>query len=201
MLNNIENNSCKNLYYLLKFVFIVYFSTLIYGKLAYGSDTAVILRHLDFQKDSDRVGAFSFKDDNDNTYHIKEFEGQIVVFYFWASWCMSCVDELKLLNELKTKLLYENILDIEIIPISLDFKKHDSLYSVYKKSEISNLGLFLDKEKSAIKALGVFNVPFTVILDKNLKIITKTKHSIAWTDSDIVKQLIDLRGGKIEKYK
>ena len=162
--------------------------------------TKLIEQVLSFTTPVRKIPKISFVDEVKNNYNIKDFEGQIVILYFWASWCIECINELKSLDILKSKLLYENIADIEIIPISIDFKQPEFLYSIYKGAKIENLGLFLDKNKKIMKTVGIGSVPHTIILDKDLREILRTNQSIKWDAKITIDQLIRLRGGPVKKY-
>jgi len=153
-----------------------------------------------FDKPVKKLPNIVFVDEVENKYAIKDFEGQIIILYFWASWCVDCVSELQSLDALKSKLIYENILDVEIIPISIDFKSIDFIYGIYKEMDIKNLGLFLDQNKKIMKAIGVRGVPCTIVLDKDLMQIMKVSKNIKWDSANIIEQIIKLRGGPVKKY-
>ncbi|MDJ1256957.1 MAG: TlpA family protein disulfide reductase [Candidatus Midichloria mitochondrii] len=158
------------------------------------------MQELVFSKAVRKIPKINFVDEVENNYDIKDFEGQIVILYSWASWCVECINELKRLDTLKSKLLYENVADIEIIPISIDFKQPEFLHSVYKNTGIANLGLFIDQNKKVMKTLEISGAPYTIILDKNLMEIMRTNQHIKWDKANIIDQLIKLRGGPVKKY-
>ncbi|MDJ1305693.1 MAG: TlpA family protein disulfide reductase [Candidatus Midichloria sp.] len=164
------------------------------------TEQKAIMQELVFSKAVRKIPKINFVDEVENNYDIKDFEGQIVILYFWASWCVECINELKRLDTLKSKLLYENVADIEIIPISIDFKQPEFLYSIYKNTSIANLGLFIDQNKKVMKTLEISGAPYTIILDKNLMEIMRTNQHIKWDKANIIDQLIKLRGGPVKKY-
>ena len=182
---------------LIVLLWVCYFSL---NSTIINANTKMIEQDLSFNKPIKKIPKISFIDEVENNYNIKDFEGQIVILYFWASWCIECINELKRLDILKSKLLYENITDVEIIPISIDFKQPEFLYSIYKDAKVKNLGLFIDRNKRIIKTIGVSGVPFTIILDKDLREIMRTNKGIKWANQAVIDQLIRLRGGPVKKY-
>lgn len=147
-----------------------------------------------------RISEINFLDEVNNVYNIKSFEGQVVIFYFWASWCLECIKDIQKLDSLKAKLLYHNINDVEIIPISSDFKRVDHLISIYKEIKIKNLGLFFDHNKAIAKLLRIENLPRAIILSKNLIKVCEFSNKINWDHEDIVDKIIMLRGGPVRNY-
>ena len=70
-----------------------------------------------------KVPKIEFKDSSGNLHSLKNFRDKHLIIYFWASWCMECIDELKMLNDMKVELEEGDVSDIEIIPVSVDYKK------------------------------------------------------------------------------
>ena len=137
-----------------------------------------------------KIPALEITDEDGNSYNMKQFEGQVVILYFWASWCIECVDEVVQLNKLKQKLIYENINNVEIIPISIDFKNTKALTKIYHDSNINNIGLFLDTNKSVMRGLSVSNVPTSIILSPKLEEIGRHNYNIKWSSKENVSSII-----------
>ena len=145
----------------------------------------------------DKIPAFEISDEENNTYNVKQFEGQLVIIYFWASWCLECIDVLIQLDKLKEKLLYENINNVEIIPISIDSKNIYNIEKIYSDSNIRKLGLFFDSHKAAMKVLGVNSIPTSIILNSERKEITRNNYSIKWNIQENIQSII----AKSKEYK
>jgi len=139
-----------------------------------------------------KVESFNITDERNTVYNIKNFEDQLVILYFWASWCLECVDELKQLNQLKEKLLYHNIRNIEIIPISTDFKDASFIEDLYIDNNINNLGLFFDYKKEATRILNIKTIPTSVILNKELVEIARCNKTRQWTSKEDLQYINNL---------
>ena len=116
---------------------------------------------------------FIEKDTVGNAVSLSSFRGSYVLIDFWASWCGPCrkenPDMVKFYNELKSKNL-----DFEIIGVAGDFVEDR-----WKKAIIMdglpwvNISDIKGLDGTALKMYGIKSLPYTVLLDKEGKIIEK----------------------------
>jgi len=109
---------------------------------------------------------------NGKNLKLSSFKGKYVLIDFWASWCGPCRREspemVALYKENRSK-------GFEIFSVSLDQKKEDWIAAIKK----DNLGDWIHVSdllywnSIAAKTYGVESIPFTVLLDKEGKIIAK----------------------------
>ncbi len=102
---------------------------------------------------------------------LSSLKGKIVLIDFWASWCGPCRKENP--NVVKVYQKYHPK-GFEILAVSLDDKKDKWLEAIAKDGlpwyHVSDLKGW---ESDVAKAYGVDAIPFTVLLDKEGKIIAK----------------------------
>ncbi len=113
------------------------------------------------------------------TLKLSDLRGQYVLIDFWASWCKPCRAEnpnvVRVYNEYKDK-------GFEILGVSLDRNKQAWVQAIQKDGltwpHISDLGFW---KSEAAQTYGVSSIPYTVLVDKEGKIIAE-----------------NLRGGNLE---
>ena len=122
-------------------------------------------------------------------------KGKPTVINFWFSNCAPCIEEMPLLNEIKSE--FEN----EVNFISITFQNGNEVNEFLKRNKFNFIHIVESKEY--IKTFGRFGYPKTLILDKNLiiteieKMIPKDsineKQNKAEFKSRISKQLTELK--------
>lgn len=133
-----------------------------------------------------------FRDEFGGNYVIKAFEGKTKVIYFWASWCMPCLDDLLALDRLKANATFRNIHDIEVIPISVDFKELSEVRSSTMLSNLKNLVLFNDSNKQLYGQFRVNSLPTTFIINKSNNVVFGFEGSIKYDCDQFLNELISI---------
>lgn len=102
---------------------------------------------------------------------LKSLRGKIVLVDFWASWCGPCRKEMP--NVVKAYAKYKDK-GFEIYGVSLDQSKDKWLEAIQKDGitwpQVSDLKYW---DCEAAKLYNVQGIPFTVLLDKDGKILAK----------------------------
>ncbi len=110
-------------------------------------------------------------DVNGNPLALSSLRGKIVLIDFWASWCGPCRKEMP--NVVKAYAKYKNK-GFEIYGVSLDQTKEKWVEAIQKDGitwpQVSDLKFW---ECKAARDYNVQSIPFTVLLDKEGKILAK----------------------------
>ena len=100
-----------------------------------------------------------------------------IVLSFFATWCVNCKEEFKLLSK-KTKELEKNGVQVYLIDTGESIHKMgDKVSKMVKENAGSSFPFYFDpngnllKKSGLVKEDGTFNLPITVILDADLRVL------------------------------
>ena len=103
---------------------------------------------------------------------------------FWASWCSPCKAEIPALLKLKDE---KNLI---IIGVNFKDKKKNALNFLEKFGNPYNTIAFDNKGKQSIN-FGVYGIPESILVDKELTIIKKFIGPISKSDYEFIKKKIE----------
>lgn len=115
-----------------------------------------------------------------NIVHLSDFRGKILLIDFWAAWCGPCRKENPNIVEVHKKF---NKMGFEVLGVSLDSKREAWLNAIHKDSldwfHVSDLKGW----KNAVStAYGIRAIPYSLLVDRNGKIIAKNLRGKALYD-------------------
>jgi thiol-disulfide isomerase/thioredoxin len=98
--------------------------------------------------------------------------GKVVVLDFWATWCRPCVDEFPLLRKLHDR----HADDVLLVGVSLDSSDElapDALREWIAAQDLPGVQVYdgLGWDSQLARALGVTEIPFTVVLDPEGQVV------------------------------
>ncbi|MHC1703535.1 MAG: TlpA family protein disulfide reductase [Tenuifilaceae bacterium] len=113
--------------------------------------------------------------------HIKSIDGKtklsselmktdmVTVISFWATWCKPCLQEMEAISEVFEE--WNGQVNFSFVAISID----DSRSSGRVKSFVAGKGwpfeFYLDSNQDLKRAMNITDIPFTVIVNKEGKIV------------------------------
>jgi peroxiredoxin len=117
------------------------------------------------------LAGVSFKNINGEAIQLSSFQGRTIVLNFWATWCPPCVKEMPELDALYPELQKKNI---ELLGIGIDSPSNMREFLTKQNIRYPLLvaGVGGTELASALGNQGGA-LPFTVIIDKNGRIILK----------------------------
>ena len=133
----------------------------------------------DFPNPILKIGALApnliLKDIEGKIVNLKEYRGKVVLINFWASWCPPCLEEMPALAAIYQKLRSKGF---EILAISLDDKIQNAIDFV--KKEKLPFKVFMDPEGKSAQEYLVYGLPYTVLLDREGKVLFKIFGGHEW---------------------
>ena len=127
-----------------------------------------------------------FLDKKDQKINIKNFNGNLIILNFWATWCEPCKKEMPSLDRLQTN-PYLNNLKIFAINIGKENKKN--VNNFFLDLEIKNFDPYYDSKVTLAKTFSLRGVPTSILLNKKGKEFARIIGSIDFDDSNFIKWL------------
>ena len=106
---------------------------------------------------------FALKDADENEFTIAQFEDQVRVVNFWATWCPPCRDEIPDFQAFHEKYSDQNV---KVIGIALDEEGAEVVQPFVEEMNMTYLSLIDVSQMAAAKFGGVYGIPTTFIIDR-----------------------------------
>ena len=147
---------------LLTLKFILIFIYLISSSSSYAIQEPN-LKNLVIHKDPKKLEKINFKNINNEIINLNKFENSLVILNFWATWCAPCIEEMPSLDRLQANPIFKNL---QIIPINVGKDNAEKSKNFYKKLNISNLGIYFDKDLELANKFLLRGLPTTIFINK-----------------------------------
>lgn len=103
------------------------------------------------------------------------------VINFWATWCAPCVIEMPSLAKLHAR--YKDR-GVKVYAVSVDEDPEGAIPGFLKKMKL-DLPVYVDVEQKLSSLFDVHALPFTVILDRDLKVLHFESGERDWDSSEV----------------
>lgn len=133
---------------------------------------------------------FSLRDIKGDLYDLSDHHGEIIVINFWATWCGPCLVELPHLDAIDKN--YEDK-GVDVVVISVDAARAMSKAKSYIKARKYGFTALFDTDTSVVSQYNpTKTLPFTLILDRELRIVHTHTGYVAGTEDTYIQILDDL---------
>ena len=144
------------------------------------------LKNLIIHKDPIKLEKINFKNINNETINLNEFENSLIIINFWATWCAPCIEEMPSLNRLQANPVFNNL---QIIPINVGRDNVEKSKNFYKKLKINNLEIYFDKDVELANKFLLRGLPTTVFINKKGEEFARVIGFVNFDDNKIIKWL------------
>lgn len=156
--------------------------------LPQASQTIVLLDEME----KNGIPNFQVKDLEGKSVQLKDFDGQVVIISFWASWCGPCLEEFPSMIELIEKMQGQ----VKLLAISQDSEREeiDAFLKSFPKSKNPHIYILWDQDHAIGRQFNVDRLPESYVAGKDHKLVRKIVGSIDWATEDAVsfmKELVD----------
>ena len=142
--------------------FLVIITYLLSSSFAYSIDLPDI-KNIIIHKEKKKINKVEFFNSERKKVSLNEFNSNLVIINFWATWCAPCREEMPHLNELKSKNEFK---DIEIIPINIADEEIKNSKIFFEELGLNNIEIFYGPSIELAKKFKLRGIPTTIFIDK-----------------------------------
>jgi thiol-disulfide isomerase/thioredoxin len=128
----------------------------------------------------------TFVDRDNKIIKLSDFQGQVILLNFWATWCAPCKREMPSLDRLQGDLQSD---DFQVLAVGQDQKGIEKVTTFLNDLGIKNLAPYNDDTLKGARRLGIYGLPGTMLIDRKGLEIGRLIGPAEW-DSDEAKAMI-----------
>ena len=163
--------------------FLILFTFLISNVLA---DDLPKIKNIVIHKDLKTYDNVIFLDQKDKKINIKDFNGNLVLLNFWATWCEPCKEEMPSLDRLQNNLELNNI---KVFAINISKESLKKINDFFQELNIEYLEPYFDAPTTLAKTLSLRGVPTSILFNKEGKEFARIIGSIDFGNLEFIEWL------------
>ena len=163
--------------------FLILFTFLISNVLA---DDLPKIKNIVIHKDLKTYDNVIFLDQNDQKINIKDFNGNLVLLNFWATWCEPCKEEMPSLDRLQNNLELNNI---KVFAINISKESLKKINDFFQELNIEYLEPYYDAPTTLAKTLSLRGFPTSILFNKEGKEFSRIIGSIDFDNLEFIEWL------------
>ena len=160
--------------------FLILFTFLITNVFA---DDVSEIKNIVIHKEPKTHDNVIFLDEKDNKINIKNFEGNLIILNFWATWCEPCKEEMPSLDRLQAD---SKSINLKIFPINIGKENKKKVDKFFEDFNIKNVEPYFDPPITLAKKFSLRGVPTSIIIDKNGQEFARVIGSIDFNNKKFV---------------
>jgi len=115
--------------------------------------------------------------------NMEDYRGKVIFLNFWATWCMPCVAELPSIDNLHAQ--FKD--DVAFLLISNE--SLEKVKSYHTKKEYNVPFQVVDEQSTIPKLYYHESIPYTLLINKEGKIVKSSFGAEDWDDDDFIEEL------------
>jgi len=145
-----------------------------------------VIKNLVVHKELKKYDSLTFLDDKNNQIDLDEFQGNLILMNFWATWCAPCKEEMPSLDLLIKNKDLDNLV---IFPINIGKDSTKKALEFYQDLEIKNLKFYFDSPTTLAKSFGLRGIPTSILFNKKGEEFARIIGSIDFQDKKFTEWL------------
>ena len=130
--------------------------------------------------------SFSLYDDSGKTVSLDDFSGKVVFLNFWATWCPPCLVEMPSIEKLNQKFRDKGLV---VLGISESGKSEEKNVKHFHERVSLSFPILNDWQSEVSDRYGVSQLPLTVIIDRQGKIVDIYQGARDWMESETLARM------------
>lgn len=127
------------------------------------------------------IPAVVLTDPSGATLDLADLDGKPVLVNLWATWCVPCVTEMPLLDELAAELGD----GIEVLTVSEDIQGAEKVVPFFEQQKLTNLPQWMDPNNElAVAYGGGTGLPLTVLYDDKGEEVWRVLGGYDWSSAE-----------------
>ena len=141
------------------------------------------IKNIVIHKDPKVYDNVIFLDKNDKKINIKEFNGNLLLLNFWATWCEPCKEEMPSLDRLQVDPM---LINLKVFAINIGKENKNKVNKFFEDLNIKNFEPYFDPPTTLAKKFSLRGVPTSILIDKNGQEFARIIGSIDFDDKKFI---------------
>ena len=141
------------------------------------------IKNIVIHKDPKTHDNVIFLDKKDNKINIKDYDGNLIILNFWATWCEPCKEEMPSLDRLKSN---PKLMNLKIFAINIGKENKTKVNKFFEDLNLKNLVPYFDPPVTLAKKFSLRGVPTSILINKNGQEFAKIIGSINFDDKKFI---------------
>ena len=163
--------------------FLILFIFLITDSFA---NEVVDIKNLVINKELKKYDEITFLDEKNKKLNLKDYQGNLILLNFWATWCAPCKEEMPSLDFLQT---HEDLNNLKIFPINVGQDSMEKSLTFFEELKIDNLKIYFDTPITLAKKFALRGIPTSVLINKEGLEFARIIGSIDFKDQEFINWL------------
>ena len=156
--------------------FLILFTFLITNVFA---DNVSEIKNIVIHKNPKIYDNVIFFDKKDHKVDLKNFNGNLIILNFWATWCEPCREEMPSLDRLQAD---PKLINLKVFAINVGKENKDKIDKFFDDLNIKNFEPYFDSPITLAKKFSLRGVPTSILIDKNGQEFARIIGSIDFND-------------------
>lgn len=118
-----------------------------------------------------------------------DYAGKAIVLNYWATWCPPCLEEMPSLDRLAAQHADD---DLVVMTMSLDRGDEAQIAAFYDQIGADSLSIYHDPDMATSRALRVFGLPTTLLIDHRGKVVAQLVGTAEWDSEAALAAILPL---------